>query len=331
MSARKVKMPALFFVMLLACGRSVGGAESTRIDLGAPASNCEVRYHSGPVTYVEDLLDGRFVSRCWSIGDRADRAKFWREPAFEIRVKTEPSPAAVPGRLLDSGWQWIAVHELPATRCGARHAVVELAHAGAGIRLEVHTLLDGTAILIRYLRITNRAAKPMALTGLAPWAGRLWAQDAPFALGHTQRWQNQFEDWFAWQVLKPGANIVAQTRGLTAAKPFFALRNDATGQYAIGGLGWPVNYCMEFCQAHGLTFKVGPTSVNALRVIDAGETITTPAVHLGLIAGDFDAAVQAVHQHVRRSVCPPIKPELAHRAISVQRRLVPLHLPRRRL
>ncbi len=63
---------------------------------------------------------------------------------------------------------------------------------------------------------------------------------------------------------------------------------------------------MEFQKAGGLTFKIGPISTHVLRVVDPGETIATPAVHLAHVKGDFDATVQAMHNHIRRSVLPPV-------------------------
>ena len=69
---------------------------------------------------------------------------------------------------------------------------------------------------------------------------------------------------------------------------------------------------MEFQKAGGLTFKIGPISTHVLRVVDPGETIATPAVHLAHVKGDFDATVQAMHGHIRRSVLPPRDPKRAH-------------------
>jgi len=78
-------------------------------------------------------------------------------------------------------------------------------------------------------------------------------------------------------------------------------------------LAWPANYVMEFQRDDGLTFKTGPIAVDPLRVLATGETITTPAVHLGYVRRDFDAAVQAMHTHIRRSVSPQRDPDHAYR------------------
>jgi alpha-galactosidase len=57
--------------------------------------------------------------------------------------------------------------------------------------------------------------------------------------------------------------------------------------------------------AAALTFSAGPDGPSPLRVIAPGETVTTPEMHLGLVFGDLDNAVQAMHTHLRKSVFMP--------------------------
>jgi hypothetical protein len=62
---------------------------------------------------------------------------------------------------------------------------------------------------------------------------------------------------------------------------------------------------MEFERTKdALLFRIGPAADAALRVISPGETIQSPAVHLGHVSGDLDDAVQAMHDHLRRFVLP---------------------------
>lgn len=64
----------------------------------------------------------------------------------------------------------------------------------------------------------------------------------------------------------------------------------------------------------GLSFAIGPLAPSgALRVLAPGETAATPAVHLFVGKGDFDAVVQEMHEHIRRSLLPPRRPELSYR------------------
>jgi len=257
-----------------------------------PAPEPEVRYTSGKTIYVEGLVEGRWVGRYWTPSGRINIPyQRWTEDAFELQVKDNPHPSVEPISL-SGGWKWVSRVEVPKTDRGARHAVVELSNTLLPIKLKIHTVLDGTPILTRWLEITNNAPKPVALTELFPWSGRLWAKDAPIALGHSIRREvhfdmGGFEGLFGWTPLRRGTNGIENDRGLTWEDPYFILRNDARGEYVFGHLAWPVNYRMEFRKANGLTFKIGPTSVNALRVIEPNETIATPAVHLGYVKGNF--------------------------------------------
>ncbi|MBN2292518.1 MAG: ThuA domain-containing protein [Pirellulales bacterium] len=283
----------------------------------------QIRFRSGKTIYVEALLGDRWVGRSWNTEGRED-LPLWKaaEPAFLIEIKDNPEAKA--GKPFTDGWQWVSASELAKTDRGARHFVVELSNKSFPIQLKVHTLLDGTPILTRWLEITNNAAKSIALTGVSPWTGRLWAEDAPVTLGHAIKMtveesklrprisEDRNEGWFGWTPLSSGTNAFEETRGLTYDKPYFILRNESNGEHFYGQLAWATNYMMEFNKNDGLSFQIGPSAANALRVIAAGETITTPAVHLGMINGDFDATVQAMHDHVRRSVSPRRKPERSY-------------------
>ena len=54
-----------------------------------------------------------------------------------------------------------------------------------------------------------------------------------------------------------------------------------------------------------MTFRAGPDAPAPQRVIAPGETVTTPEMHLGMVFGDLDTAIQAMHTHLRRSVFMP--------------------------
>jgi alpha-galactosidase len=94
----------------------------------------------------------------------------------------------------------------------------------------------------------------------------------------------------------------------------FVVRNEWTGEHYIGQLAWSGGYAFEFdlCNGSGdlpvsprLFFRAGVDAPPPLRMIAPGETITTPEMHLGMVIGDLDTAVQAMHDHVRTSVMLP--------------------------
>lgn len=282
-------------------------------EMSVSISAHQVRYVSGEVVHVEELVGNRWVGRSWRNDGQIKPNEGWDENAFEVRIKTGPQTED-PGKLLTNGWQWLSASELPRTQRGSLHFLVQLSNSLLPVKVGVHTLLDGTPVLTRWLEITNTSDESMALTGLSPWSGCLWSGDATVSLGHSLRREVPWEGWFGWTPLTPGPNIVKITSpGPDVIRndtdrlwddPYFVLRNESREEYFFGELAWPANYFMEFRTDDGVTFKIGPTAVKALRVIAPGEMIKTPAVHLGYVKGDFDSAVQVMHEHIRRSVLP---------------------------
>jgi alpha-galactosidase len=272
-----------------------------------------VRYASGGSVYIEELSSGRWSGRFWGTGvPTRDASPLWATDAFEIRIKTQPTPDDMPGTLVATQWQLRNSFELAPHREHERHFVLELSNSAYPLKLKIHTLLDGTPVLVRWLEITNTSGRAWALTGLAPWSGRLWNKDAPVKLGRSLRWDDQWNGWFGWTKLQGRRNVIPEIRGLAYDDPYFVLHNEARGEYVFGQLAWPVNYQMEFEKVDGLTFKIGPAANNALRVIAPGEAIVTPEVHLGYVKGGFDVVVQAMHDHIRHSVVRSRDPQRAH-------------------
>jgi alpha-galactosidase len=289
-----------------------------------------VCYRSGLTVYDESLRDGRLVGRYWSATGtiKPERVLASRQDAFDL-LATEAFLLRIGERVLDRGWRWVDGREIQEDAADGRHAVVELAHESLPIALKIHTRFDGSPFLIRWLEIGNLAEQPVALTGVAPFAGLLWwlqdyAGDLPaseplFALGYYIQASPECEGDFASEPLQTGTKVVEGRLGRSGhGRPSFMLRNLANGEVFIGELAWSSNWRYEVTveqdaqQLHTwLRVTVGPFVADpTLRVIDPGETITTPAVHIGHLHADLDGCVQALHRHVRGRVLPP---QLPHR------------------
>ncbi len=264
--------------------------------------NWEICYTSNQTRYIESLIGDRWVGRYWTPDGRSDYYDRWDSSAFEIGILDDPGNSEP--IQLSRGWRWDGSHEEHPTDKGARHYVVELSNVIKPLQVKLHTTMDGTPILARWLEITNQSDQSIAIRNLMPWCGRLWSQDSRFTLFHSIRSDGQWEGWTGWTPLEPGANIFHNEKGLMYDDPFFILRNGTRDEYFIGELAWPTNYEMSFQRDQGLSFKIGPTATNALRVLSPGESIQSPIVHLGCVTGTFDKAVQAMHDHIRLSVLP---------------------------
>ena len=271
----------------------------------------DVTYQSSHVTYQEALIFGRWVGYHWGFEkEQTSSHKSSAIPAFELAAKFDPTGKEVD---LTGGWQWDSLTETDGPKSQNRQFTIHLTHDTYPVTIKVRTLLDDTNVLTRWLEIVNTGPKPMALTRCFPWSGRLWTDDTAIKVGRSQRCDCAWEGWFGWTNLQEGANVFANHGGVLWDDPYFILPNQAGDKYFFGQLAWPANYQMEFERNRGLSFKIGPVAKEALRVIPPGETVATPAVHLGYTQGDFDTAVQAMHAHIRRSIVPDIKPQRAFR------------------
>jgi len=129
---------------------AVAGEVSVRFRPGSAV------YRSGTMTYREQLRDGRLVALPLDSTTAPDAG----EAAFELRIRTDPSE---PELDLATGWRWVRAQSL-----SERHHTVDLAHQTAPVALRVHTLLDGTSVIKRWLEIRNTGRASLAITALAP-------------------------------------------------------------------------------------------------------------------------------------------------------------------
>lgn len=328
--AKSLVRGGIIFAVLAALTGFVLGADFIDINVKTTPEHL-IRFTSGNTIYVEGLVGDRWVGRYWTPDGRINVPyELYADDAFAIQIE---------GKWLSTGWKWIGASEMPREGNGARHFVVELSNTLRPIGLKIHTRLDGTPVLVRWLEIENTATKPTALSAVYPWSSRLWrSQDyrasvpedshSVFTLGYFTEVGHGWEGWFQWFPLGDQVARIRYDVGHGANDPFFMVRNEAEGEYFIGALAWTANWDMEF-KSEGesvgfgggrilpgkdanLWFKLGPWASSAQRVIAAQEKIMTPAVHLGHVDGALDMPVQAMHEHVRRSVLPSRKPERAY-------------------
>jgi alpha-galactosidase len=304
---------------------ALGPAEIAFPRLGnRPGARCV----SSTAVLEEALEHGRWIGLYWSATGHVHRENVvtglpgldsLKRPlhAFELEID---------GQSLHNRWDWAGAAQRAGNRQGTVESVVELRHQVRPVTAKVVTRLDGSPILARYLEITNTGQAPAALAQVAPWAGLLWSTNTERPFHHSyanpsfdERTKAKFtlgyfasEDWghegdFVWQPLPQEVfRIERRASGRSWGPPYYILRNEATGELFFMGLGWSGNFAAEFAHRHEsqLYFRIGPLGPAPLRLIDPGETVRSPEVHLGPLHCGLDEAVAQWHRHVRTSVLP---------------------------
>ena len=285
----------ILLAALLGASMAWSGEDTEALLLDEPQPT--VRFSSGNTLCREALVDGHWVTQFRSGDGRIPMPyEYWTDDSFVLDV----NGVAVNESLT---WAGLTDEELPDGL--GRRVTVRLRNDKAGLELAVRTLLDGTSVMTRWLEITNTNDIAKPIMWVSPWAGRL-SRGSGWTLGYFTDDNHGQEGWFEWMELPRWTTTLRGVKGQGHEAPFFVLRNDGTGEYFIGQLQWTANWKLEFVNGiRGIvTFQFGPYAEAPLRVMAPGETVTTPAVHLGHTSGDLDEAVQGMHAHVRRSVLP---------------------------
>jgi hypothetical protein len=224
-----------------------------------------ITYRTALAVYEESLTKGRFVGRGWNASGfvnyydgRIDPGSHWGPQAFWLEID---------GQLLASDWEWVGFERLPTPTQGEGeprpydvHTVVTLKHAVRPVTVKVHTGLDGTAIVTRWLEVTNTGPDVAVVSAAYSWSGVLqrtqrWSSHLPdgdtslYSVGYmaNHHWGNEGDfQWFGMPIA--GYRIDGRYRRDRHRHPMFVMRNNATGEHFIGQLAW----------SGGLLFRVRP-------------------------------------------------------------------------
>lgn len=200
------------------------------------------------------------------------------------------------------------------------HAVVTLLCRRKNAEIRVHTILDGTPIITRYIEVENKSENLLAVNRLGIIGGgieqtqllleRGLDPSEVYSLGYMDSDLWATEGDFSWHKLTPDIHSVSGNfRRNRFRYPMFMLRNNILGNILTAQLAWSTGFKFTFdLNAHrekgdtSLSYCMELDAFHPLNVIKPGETMKSPEVHIGMIFGDTDDAVNAMNAHMRRSV-----------------------------
>lgn len=287
------------------------------------------------LTVYEEVFDGtRYTAAGWNTAgytlnvledfpSRLDRDAFTEAQSFDIEAD---------GVSLSWDWEYVGFEsseERLENGTLIAHGTLMLKSMVKPLVVKVHTVLDGTAIFERWLEVENTGAASINVNVVAPMCGgievlkpwRDYAFDSDpsklWSLGYMDSSEHCHEGYFRWHDLP---NAVYAVDGKYTSEmyrhPMFMLRNNAMGTIMIAQFGWSGGYRFEFTQdidagsgAAKLSFRTELKSQKPITCLLPGERFETPKMHVGMLSGDLDDAVNAMHGHLRKSVftLPPAR------------------------
>ncbi len=285
-----------------------------------------IRFSSGLTVCDEALRDGHWVSRYWlSTGMIKPENHLENERPSLQGLPLDAFELSMEGQDLAGTWKWVKAGQTEVHNPDGLLVTLELASTARSVSVKVNTLLHGGAVMIRWLDITNTGSKATAISKVSPWSGMLWSSPGfverlppgkePFEVGYIQYEQWGQEGAWRFDSVVNATKTISGTTGKSGwGHPTFFAKNNATGEWFVGSLGWSSNWTMQLTAQQDRTknqarlfMSMGPSADDpALRVLAPGETVKSPEMHLFPMQSDFDHVVQALHDHVRRNILPPL-------------------------
>lgn len=277
-------------------------------------------YRSAKTVYEEQFYNGSLITCGWNTAgyplnvlsgfpSRLDKKRFSEPFAFNLEID---------GVSLDFNLDFVSFNTVKTEE--SETATLVLESRVKPVRIKVITVIDGTAMFARRLEIENLSDKYMNISRLSIISGgvetldkgRLGYDDKAdeiYSAGYFESDKWGKEGMFAWHKLLPGVTCVDTRFGRDRFRhPLVFLRNNLMGTTLFAQLGWSGGCRFTFdynaqpdCDSH-LAFKAEIASHNPMYALAPGEVFVTPEVHIGMVSGSFDDAVNQMHSHVRKSV-----------------------------
>jgi alpha-galactosidase len=285
-----------------------------------------VRITSGKLVYEEQLYEGGLRTKFWSPEGLIKPDAFLEAPGRlngERPSLDEPIADAfglsVDGQELWDGWQWHGTQEVPCAGKGCREVIEDLSSSIRPIRVKVHTQIDGSPFLRRWLEIASEGSTPTAIGSVFPMSGYLFSahglkenlgENAPFSVLRPASFEPGREGDLRWRNLPDGSYSHGSSK---YGMPFAIINNAVTGESFVLHFAWSGNYSFQLFNTHDparddaeLYFRVGLSGPGPLRLLSPGESVSTPSVYIGHFLSDLDTEVQALHRYERSAILPPL-------------------------
>ncbi len=286
-----------------------------------PGKNPVFCYRSGLMVYEESLVNGVFVSSGYNtagyplnvltnVPSRLDPTAFGEPFAFNLEIN---------GINLSYGLEFECF--VSAEEDDVLHSMVILNSTLLPVSVHIHTKLDGTQMFTRWITVENLSDQPLNISRIAPLSGGLEVLDSAqltaentldtlYSIGYFDEDTACCEGDFSWHALTPDVTCIDSRFNRDRFRhPLLFIRNNLTGSMWFSQIGWSAGcrYTIDLNakpnkSVSTLAVKAEITGFAPLYVLEPNSVYNSPEVHVGVISGDLDDAVNEMHTHIRRSV-----------------------------
>lgn len=273
-----------------------------------------ISYRTGKTVYSECFQQGRLCAGGWNTEGyvpQHETVPCIPRPNPTLYIRPETFAVQMDGVDLNYSFDWAGFETREEPE--GLHVMLRLKSVRKPVTVVVHTILDGTDFLQRYLTIENESDEAMSLSGLTILSGALMEEEVPneralpFELGYMHSAQACREGDFRWTTLP--RNTFSFGKHLYEERyrtPFCIVRQKKYGKLFIAQMGFSGGYEFSFhntLYSHSklacLSYEAAICSASPLRTLSAGETMQTPSMHFAMCADNFDSAIQALQTHLR--------------------------------
>ena len=278
-------------------------------------------FRSGEMVYEEVFEGGALLSSGWNASGYPLNVLKNCTTYFNPKSYAEPSSfnIVLEGKPLDASLEFVDFKTKKNDKNEA--SVLTLKSKLKPVIIKVYTLIDGSQMLSRWIKIENCSDKPLTINSLSVMSGGIetlnddaldYAKSVNdiYSLGYFEKDGWGKEGLFKWNELKPSATAIEGRFGCDRFRhPLLFIRNNLTGNIWYsqigfsGGYRYTVDYNAEpdKCRTH-LSFKAEITGHSPIYVIAPRGKFVSPVVYMGLVHGNIDDAINEMHSHIRKSV-----------------------------
>ena len=295
-------------------------------------------YRNGLAVYEEILDSGLLYCSNWNsagfVSNMGEYGKANRVTPGDYFTEPSSFNLEIDGKSADYGYEFADFKKEKTTK--GVHAVLSLKSTVHPIMVYVHTELDGTQTMSRYIEVENLSDKPLCVSRMAPISCKLTdvvkrlgrgsnvvGEKEPnledyFSIGYFDMGGWGREGDFSWHKLERDITVIDMRYYRERYRqPMIFIKNNVLGSMWYCQLAWTAGCRFELSHSgyidrneSGVNFRSQIASHNPMLVIKGKETFKMPEVHMGLIQGDFDDAVNCMHAHTRNITLPETRASL---------------------